>query len=157
MKKGILWDVYWKDWCWSWNSNTLATWWEELTHLKSPWCWKRLKVRGEGDDRGWDGWMASPIQWTWVWVNSGDGEGQGDLECCSPWGRKALDTTKWLNWTSSNTRSNNYCHFKVVKSISNFSIYLHRLSCDMKMVVTFIINSNKVTSSTTTMVCGLHE
>ena len=39
---------YWKDWCWRWNSNTLATWWEELTHLKRPWCWKRWKVGGEG-------------------------------------------------------------------------------------------------------------
>ena len=57
-------------WCWSWNSNTLATWWEELTHLKRPWCWERLKA-GEGDDRGWDDWMASPTQWTWVCVNSG--------------------------------------------------------------------------------------
>ena len=38
----------WKDWCWSWNSNTLATWWEELTHLKRLWCWERLKVGGEG-------------------------------------------------------------------------------------------------------------
>ena len=53
------------------NSNTLATWWEQLTHLKRPWCWGRLKVGGEGDDRGWDGWMASPTQWTWVWVGSG--------------------------------------------------------------------------------------
>ena len=43
---------------------------EELTHLKRPWCWERLKA-GEGDDRGWDGWMASLTQWTWVWVNSG--------------------------------------------------------------------------------------
>ena len=48
------------------NSNTLATWWEALTHLKRPWCWERLKVGGEGDNRGWDGWMASPTQWTWV-------------------------------------------------------------------------------------------
>ena len=40
---------------WSWNSNTLANWCEELTHLKRPWCWERLKVEGEGDDRGWDG------------------------------------------------------------------------------------------------------
>ena len=39
--------------------------------LKRPWCWERLKVGGEGDDRGWDGWMASPTQWTWVWVDSG--------------------------------------------------------------------------------------
>ena len=59
------------DWCWSWNSNTLATWCEELTHLKRPWSWERLKVGGEGDDRGWGGWMASPTQWMWVWVNSG--------------------------------------------------------------------------------------
>ena len=63
--------VHWKDWYWSWNSNTLATSCEELTHLKRPWCWERLRAGGEGDDRRWDGWMASPTQWTWVWVNSG--------------------------------------------------------------------------------------
>ena len=40
--------------------NTLATWCKELTHWKRPWCWERLKARGEGDDWGWDGWMASP-------------------------------------------------------------------------------------------------
>ena len=68
-RKSVL-NVHWKDWCWSWNSNTVATWWKELTHLKRPWCWERLKARGEGDNRGWDGWMASPIWWTWVWVNS---------------------------------------------------------------------------------------
>ena len=42
----------------------------QLTHLKRPWCWEWLKVGEEGDDRGWDGWMASSTQWTWVWVNS---------------------------------------------------------------------------------------
>ena len=63
-------NIHWKDWCWSWNSNTLATWCEELTHLKRPWRWERLRVGGERDDRGWDGWMASPTRWTWVWVNS---------------------------------------------------------------------------------------
>ena len=47
--------------CWSWNSNTLATWWEELTHLKRPWCWERLTAGGEGDDRGWDGWMTDSM------------------------------------------------------------------------------------------------
>ena len=48
----------------------LATWCEKPTHLKRPWCWERLKVGGEGDDRGWDVWMASPMQLTWVWVGS---------------------------------------------------------------------------------------
>ena len=65
--------IHWKGWCWcwSWNSNTLATWWEELTHWKRPWCWEGLTAGRGGDDRGWDGWMASLTQWTWVWVNSG--------------------------------------------------------------------------------------
>ena len=49
--------------------NTLATWCKELTHLKRPWYWERVKV-GEGDDKGWDSWRASPTQWIWVWVNS---------------------------------------------------------------------------------------
>ena len=52
-------NIHWKDWRWSWNANTLATWWEELTHLKRPWCWERLKAGGKGDSRGWDGWMSS--------------------------------------------------------------------------------------------------
>ena len=56
--------------CWSWNSNTLVTWCEELTHWKRPWCWERLRARGEGNDRGWDGWMALSTWWTWVWVDS---------------------------------------------------------------------------------------
>ena len=49
----------------------LATWCKELTHWKRPWSWERLKAEGEGDDREWDGWMASPTQWTRVWANSG--------------------------------------------------------------------------------------
>ena len=47
----------------------VPTWWEELTFWKRAWCCERLKA-GEGDDRGWDGWMAPPTRWTWVWVNS---------------------------------------------------------------------------------------
>ena len=61
---------YWKGWCWSWSSNTLAIWYEESTHWKRPWCWERLKS-GEGDDRRRDGWMTSQIRWIWVWANSG--------------------------------------------------------------------------------------
>ena len=48
----------------------LATWCKELNHWKISWCWKRLKAGGEGDDRGWDGWMASLTRWTWVWASS---------------------------------------------------------------------------------------
>ena len=62
-------NTHWRDWCWSWNSCSLATWYEELTHWKRPRCWERLKA-GEGDGRGWAGWMASLTQWTWVWVGS---------------------------------------------------------------------------------------
>ena len=56
--------------CFSWSSNPLAIWCKELTHWKRPWCWKKLRARGEGDDRGWDDCMASLTQWTWVWANS---------------------------------------------------------------------------------------
>ena len=64
-------NIHWKDWRWSWNSNALATWCEELTHWKRPWCWERLKAGGEGYDRGWDGWMVSPTWWMRVWASSG--------------------------------------------------------------------------------------
>ena len=60
-----------REWSWSWNSSTLATSCEELTHWKRLWCWEGLGAGGEGDNRGWDGWMASLTWWTWVWVNSG--------------------------------------------------------------------------------------
>ena len=94
------WVFTWKDWCWSWNSNILATWCKELFHLKRPWCWERLKAGGEGDDRGWDGWMASPTQWTWVWVNSRSWwwTGRPGVPHGS-WDHKESDTTKRLNWT----------------------------------------------------------
>ena len=61
----------WREWCWSWNSSTLATSCEELTHWKRLRWWEGLGAGGEGEDRGWDGWMASLTWWTWVWVNSG--------------------------------------------------------------------------------------
>ena len=54
-----------------WSSNTLATWYWVPMHWKRPWCWERLKERGDEDDRGWGGWMASLTWWTWVWVSSG--------------------------------------------------------------------------------------
>ena len=95
-KKSVL-NIHWKDWCWSWNSNTLSTWCEELIHWKRPWCWERLKAGGEGDDIGWDGWMTSldkNLSKLWELVM--------DREAWCPWsswGHKELDMTEPLNWT----------------------------------------------------------
>ena len=69
-KEWIL-NIHWKDWCWTWSSNALVMWFEEPKHWKRPWCWEPLMSGGEGNDRGWDDWMASPTQWAWVWANSG--------------------------------------------------------------------------------------
>ena len=69
LRKSTL-NTHWKDWCRSWSFNALANWCKEPTHWKRPWCWERLRAGGEGGDRGWDGWVASPTQWTWVWASS---------------------------------------------------------------------------------------
>ena len=76
-------------------------WCNELTHWKRLWCWKRLKAGGEGDDREWDGRMASLTQWTWVWANSGRCGGQGSLVCCSLPVHKASATEKQQQTRSS--------------------------------------------------------
>ena len=70
------------------------------------WCWERLKVGGEGDDRGWDGWMASPTQCTWVWVNSGSWWWTGRPGVLQFMGsqRVGLDWTTELNWTDCNSQ-----------------------------------------------------
>ena len=84
----------------SW-SHTLATWYEEPTRWKWPWCWERLKVGGEGYDRGWSGWMASPTQWTWVWVNSGSWWWVGRPGVLQSVGSQRVghDWVTKLNWT----------------------------------------------------------
>ena len=71
---------------------------------KRPWCWERLKVGGEGDDRGWDGWMASPTQWTWVWVNSRSWQWTGRPGVLQSMGSQRVGHG-WateLNWTELN-------------------------------------------------------
>ena len=85
-----------------------STWCKELTHLKSPWCWERLKVGGEGDDRGWDGWMASRTQWTWVWVSSGSWWWTGKPGLLQSMGLQRFrhDWATELNWTSSYQMAN---------------------------------------------------
>ena len=80
---------------------TLATWCEEQTHWKRPWCWAQLKAGGEGDDRGWDSWMASPKWWIWVWASSGSWswtEKPGVLQSMGLQ-RVGHDWVTELNWT----------------------------------------------------------
>ena len=98
--------VQWKDWCWSWNFNTLATSWEELTHLRRLWCWERLRAGGEGDDRGWDGWMASPTWWAWLWVSSGSWWWTGRPGVLRFMGSQSVehDRATELNWTEDTAR-----------------------------------------------------
>ena len=86
-------NIHWKNWCWSWSFNALATWCEEPTHWKRPWCWERLRTGGEGDDRGWDGWMASLTRWTWVWASSGSWWWTGKPGMLQSMGHKELDMT----------------------------------------------------------------
>ena len=80
--------------------NTLATGCKELTHLKTLLCWERLKVGRGGDNRGWDGWMASPTQRTWVWAISGSWWWTGRPVCCSLCSYK--DQTCLSDWTELN-------------------------------------------------------
>ena len=98
--KSVL-NIHWKAWCWGWSSNSLVIWCEKLTHWKRPQCWIRLKLEGEGDDRGWDRWMLSPPHWTWIWVSSGTWWWMGKLGVLQSMGSQIVGhnwVTK-LNWT----------------------------------------------------------
>ena len=93
---------------WNWSSNTLATWCEKLTQWIRPSCWERLKAGGEGDDREWDGWMASTTQWTWVWASSGSWwwiRKPGVLQSMGLQ-RVRHDWVTELNWKSKSDKAN---------------------------------------------------
>ena len=95
-------NILWKDWCWNWNANTLATWWEELTHWKRPWCWKdwqeEEKVATEDEMVRWHHWLnGHQFEQT-----TGDSEGQGSLAPCNSWGGRVgqdLVTEQPHKWT----------------------------------------------------------
>ena len=76
--------------------------WLELTHWKRSWCWGRLKAGGEGDDRGWDGWMASPTQWTWIWGSPWSWWWTGKPGMLQSMGSQRVrhDWVTELNWSS---------------------------------------------------------
>ena len=105
-RKSVL-NIHWKDWCCSWNSNTLATWCEELTHWIRPWCWERLRAGREGDGRGWDGWMTSLTQWTWIWARSRSWwwTGRPGMLWFMGLQRVGHDWATKLNWTVENKYS----------------------------------------------------
>ena len=116
-RKSVL-SVYWRGWCWS-------------SHLKRAWCWERLKA-GEGDYTGWNIWTASPTLWRWVWVNSGSWWCTGKPDCCSPWGRKELDTLSELTELIFNFMRN----FLMV--FHSDSINLHFQQCIRALFSTFL-------------------
>ena len=110
----------------SWNSNTLATWCEELTHLKSPWCWERLKVGGDGDDRGWDGWMASPTGWIWVWVNSRSWWRTGKPGMLQS--MRSQSQTQLSDWTEQNTGAQTHSRTHAHTCIR---VHMLRVRCEL--------------------------
>ena len=125
------------DWCWSWNSSTLATWCEELTYLKRSWCWERLRAGGEGDDRGWDGWMASPTQWTCVWVHSGSWwwTGRPGVLLFMGLRRVGHDWATELNWLHS-------MHLIILPALP-WNIYIYTRNAHIKKEK-FVINNEFV-------------
>ena len=129
--------AHWKDWCWSWNSNTLATVCEELTQWKKPWCWEELGAGGEGDDRGWDGWMASPTRWTWVWVNSRSWwwTGRPGLLWFTGSQRVGHDWATELNWTELSLLD------ELIFSSTKISFSVFSNSCLKSQIFFFLIST----------------
>ena len=105
-RKSVL-NILWKDWCWSWNSSTLATWCEEPTHWKRPWCWEGLKAGGEGDNRGWD----DQLNGHEFEQASGEGEWQGSLVYCRPW-----DHRVGQDWAAEQQHACDYFHCSIIES-----------------------------------------
>ena len=149
--------IHWKNWCWSWswNSNILATRWEELTHWKRPWCWERLKAGGKGDNRGWDGWIASLTQWTWVFEQvPGVGDRQGSLACCSPWGHRVRhDWVTELNWGAEQSAWESWSYW-IFTGISLIRVEI-RLEPTFHGSMALAVSCNTVLPSKSTVYCEI--
>ena len=117
------------------SSKTLATWCQELSHWKRPWCWERLKAGGEGDDRGWEDWMASPTRWTWVWASSGSWwwtrkpgmlQSMGSQRVGHNW---ATELNWLVNWLTS--KKNEYFIIQGLTASFEFTILYKNLTCNV--------------------------
>ena len=108
----------------SFKWQTDAKSWLELTHWKIPWCWERLKA-GEGDNRGWDGWMASPTQQTWVWANSERWWKTGKLGVLQSMGSQRVRQTEWMNnfICKVSVQLQNYTTKRTTKTATNQPLY----------------------------------
>ena len=126
----------WREWCWSWNSSTFAISCKELTDWKRPWCWEGLGAGGKGDNRGWDGWMASLTRWTWVWVNSGSWWWTGKPGMLRFMGlqRVGHDWATELNWTEVNWDYSIYS--RIIQRNLNVIVILYQLSLFKKNIQT---------------------
>ena len=130
-------NIHWKEWDWSWSSNTLATWCKEPTHGKRPWCWERLRARGESSNRGWDGWMTSLSQWTWIWVNSGRWERIGNHGML-----ESKESQTWLSdWTTTTS----------LKVLSHWGLELQHMNLHGGKTHNSIYNSTLVIMKTISM------
>ena len=103
-RKSVL-GVHWKDWCWSWNSNTLTTWCKELSHCKKTLMLGKTEGRRRRGQQRMSWWMASLTQWTWVWVNSGSWWWTGRPGMLQSMGWQK-DMTEWLNWVEQGQNCN---------------------------------------------------
>ena len=116
------------------NSSTLATSCEELAHWKRPWCWEGLEAGGEGDNRGWDGWMASLARW----MNSGSWWWTGRPGVLWFMGSQESDTTERLNWTSCSPSRSSALSLHIVSSLSHRYTHLHIQTLKGYIVCSFL-------------------
>ena len=112
-------SIHWKDWCWSWSSSTLATWCKKLTHWKRPWCWERMKAKGKGSGREWDGYSItdsvdmnlSKLQK--VWKNKLQKICPNSLKDRGAWCTVVHGVTKSRTWLSDSTAKPVYNIFEL--------------------------------------------
>ena len=121
-------NIHWKDWCWNWSSNNLATWWEELTHFKRPWCRERLraeeKAKTEDELPSWHHRLSGHESEQTPW----DSKEQQTLACCSSWVTKSQ--TRLTTWATTTQHSN--------ISLQNMGVYPWRYFVGTLSQITFL-------------------